>query len=110
MLGRLEIGQVHATANEAKEVAIGVVPGNALVEHPAVAAVVAAQAEFRGKRLARFESTVVGVLATRLVVGVQAAGPVVIQFLFQAVTRELQPALVDPVATHVLVAGPEERR
>jgi len=75
-------GEVQAGADESGEGAGGVIAGMALVEKPAVFAVVPAQPVFHGKGLRGLEGLGVDLQAMRQIIGMHPGGPAVAQLFF----------------------------
>ena len=84
--------------------------GDAVVQQPAVFAVVASQPVLHRERLAGVEGAGVGREAAVEIVAVHVLGPAVAELLLQRATHEIQPRLVEPGAELVGAADPDHDR
>ena len=105
-LGLPQIGHVQAGADVADEALVGVVAGPGLFVHPAVHAVVAAQAVFHAIRTARIKALVEDLLAAVPVLRMQVLQPEGLAFGGQVAAGEVEPGLVEPVRVFLVVHGP----
>ena len=85
-------------------------PRCALVQDPAVLAIVAPETVFDAEALTLDKALTEPLQARVPVIGVDRLRPAIAQLVFHVPAGELQPATVEPVALHGRVAGPEQRR
>src|SRR4029077_8974952 len=94
-LGLLSIRDVNARADITQKPTVDIDPRCTSVEHPAILAVLSAQAILHSERLSFVESILVNRQAVREVLGVNAFGPAVTKFLIEMMTGKFEPAFVE---------------
>src|SRR5436189_4062792 len=106
-LGLLSIRDVNARADITKKRTVDIKTRCTTIEHPAILAVLSAQAILHCERLSFVESSLVNRQAVREVLRVNAFGPAVTQFLIQSAASEFQPALIKEIAELVRTRHPD---
>jgi len=105
----LHIGDVHARADIARELAAGIFEQRRrLLDDPTHGAVRLAQAVLATKRLARVEARGVGLQALREIVFVDVLCPAETLLLFGLPAGEFQPDLVEPDPRLGVIRDPDE--
>ena len=108
LLRALALGDVNARADVALETALGGVARDALARKPSINSVAVALAVVHLERLAGIEGLCVDVHAAGQVVGMDAFGPAVAEFLLERAAGEVQPGLVEISAEFVHAAHPDQ--
>jgi len=109
IFGKFALGDVDAGADVAAENAVGAEARDAVVDHPAVLVVVAEQAILHDEFAAGIEAGIVGLEATREVVGMNAVSPAIAEFVFHEPASEGEPSFVEEGAKLVGAGHPDER-
>ena len=104
------LGDVDAGTDVADEIAVRPEMRRAAFEQPAPGAVFALQAEFHFVRPPRVECGVVCVQRAIEIGRMHVIAPAVADLLLDIAADEIEPALVEPVATLVLATHPYEHR
>ena len=110
LLRRLAVRDVQAGADVAGQRSVGVVERSALVEYPAIATVVSAQAELDFEIGLLQERTTVALKDGHSILGMNALGPALPEGLIKRATREVQPDVIEVGALRVWPGHPHHHR
>src|SRR5690348_9729899 len=110
LLGLFALGNVDHGTDETHKGVIRVVPGQSMIENPAVFSIAPAKPILHRERLATIEGIGVGLYASIYIFRVQSGCPAGAQLLFEAAAGEVEPGLVDIVAQRVRASHPDHYR
>src|SRR6185312_7632042 len=106
----LALGDVEARTDVACERAVAVEAGRAVIEHPAVRAVVTTKAILERERLSRVEGFGERRLPRPEILGMDARGPAVAEFVVERTPGEREPRAIDVDVAAVGIGHPERHR
>ena len=106
----LALSDVRGRADIAEEGTVGSEAGGALIEQPAILAVVPPQAIFECKGAALVEAMGVSLEASLAIARVNVAGPAVTQLFLEDFPRQIEPGLTHIGAELVGVRSPNQHR
>src|SRR5262245_14433275 len=106
----LALGDVYARADVAEKAAAGRVSRDAMIQYPAVLAVMTPQTVLHLKRLPRIAGRVKGFQATVVILRVNTFRPAVAQLLFHSASGEFEPRFVEESAEFVRPGHPDHDR
>src|SRR5262249_43305868 len=106
----LALGDVYARADAAEKVAVGRESRDAMIQYPAVLAVITPQTILHLKRLPRIAGRVIGFQAAVVIFLVNPFRPAVAQFHFHSASCEFEPRFVEESAEFVRPGHPDHDR
>src|SRR4051812_889467 len=101
------IRHIDTTADVAQELSVGAISRDAVIENPAIHAVVAPTPVLHSEVLTRFEGGKILPDTMLPILGVNAVRPAISQFLFQRATGKIQPWFVNKSAQRVCACNPD---
>src|SRR5262249_15104122 len=104
------LGDVYARADVAEKVAAGRESRDAMIQQPAVLAVMAPQTVLHLKWFSRFEGRDIDFQAALVILWVNTFRPAVAQFLFHRASSEVEPVFVEESAEFVHSGHPDHDR